>query len=68
MATAKFSKFADILSEAHIMPTCQQPSARSLGDGIKSTRRLKVNWLIFLKLIFSFFGQGVVDSWEFMLI
>ena len=50
------------------MPTCQQPSARSLGDGIKSTRKLKVNWLIFLKLIFSFLGQGIVDSWKFLLI
>lgn len=47
------------------MPTCQQPSARSLGDGIRSTRRLKVNFL-FLKPIFSLLGQRVVGSLEFM--
>ena len=31
-------------------------------------RKLKVNWLIFLKLIFSFLGQGIVDFWKFLLI
>lgn len=45
------------------MPTCQQPSARSLGDGIKSTRRLKVNFL-FVKPVF--LDQWVVASLELM--
>lgn len=36
------------------MPMCQQPSARSLGDGTKSTRRLKVNYLFIYYLCVTF--------------